>query len=418
MNLLLPDSDALVPRVVARNGRRARQALVGLRRLARVPERRQACAAFETTLASLRGQRRREFLWSPDLRAWLAAAEEAMALARPQETDAALFERIARGPHLAVVLPEGCIDRTFRRRVRGLGERLLEKVFRRIPPLLFLLTPAGRRFGPFSLDLEPDAEEARVAGELHTAFPVPTTWRLEAGSQLEFDGEEAHLHVEADRLPCRARPLIHGSSIVLARRAVARRNGLAPGPASREFPGRLGAALSLIGEAWEEARREIEIHTRVVVPLEQSGVVSYSLPDRPGTSYINMRGKRLVDLADDLLHETAHHRLHSLEEISALERQGTDAQYYSPWRNQVRPLHGILHAAYTFTFRAELFQRLLRLRGRLPRVWLRGEIDREREMLHQSVRDLRDAEEQQFLTAAGSRLLDDLAAHIRALRRG
>ena len=128
-----------------------------------------------------------------------------------------------------------------------------------------------------------------------------------------------------------------------------------------------------------------------------------------------MQGKRVVDLADDLLHETAHHRLHSLEELAPLKRKGADAHYYSPWRRQVRPLHGILHATYTFTFRAQLFQCLLALPGRLPRAWLRREIQRERDMLQQSLRCLRDAQERRLLTAAGSRLLSELAYQIRRL---
>ena len=151
------------------------------------------------------------------------------------------------------------------------------------------------------------------------------------------------------------------------------------------------------------------------MPLDQKGVVSYSLPERPGTSYINVQGKRVVDLADDLLHETAHHRLHSLEEVAPLERKGADAHYYSPWRRQVRPLHGILHATYTFTFRAQLFQCLLALPGRLPRAWLRREIDRERDMLQQSLRCLRDAEDRRLLTAVGSRLLSEVAHQVRGL---
>jgi HEXXH motif-containing protein len=415
--LLPPDTDALVQRIVARNSRRARQVHARLRRLANTAERRQACRALEATLVSLRGPRRRGLLWGPELRAWLHAAEEAMALARPQETEEALFERVAGGPHLGTLMPRGRMDSAFGKRARTLGERLLQRVFLRLPGLLLFLTPPGRRFGPFPLDLEADAEEARLAGELHVAFPSPYTWKLGRAARVELCGDEVRLLLRGGAPRCKPREVVPGTRILLARRAIAGRKGLRPGPAVRDLGPRLGEAMALVREAWQDAWRDIQIHTRVLVPVEERGVVSYSLPERPGTSYVNVEGKSRIDLADDLLHETAHHRLHSLEELSPLERKGVDAHYFSPWRRQVRPLHGILHATYTFTFRAQLFRRLQALPGRLPRAWLGREIRKEKDMLQQSLHCLRDAEDRGLLTAAGSGLLDDITQQVRRLGR-
>jgi HEXXH motif-containing protein len=416
--LLPPDSATLVPRILARNARTARRTGERLRRLARTAEHRAACKALAAALGSLRGRRRRAFLWGPDLRAWLRAADEAMALVRPEGSDEKLFDRVSCGPYLGRLLPRGRIDRGFRRRTAALGEELLQRAFLRLPPLLMFLTPPGSRFGPFSLDLEADAEEARVDGELHVAFPSPYTWKLDRGARAELDGDQVRLLLRRGVPRCRPRQTIPGSTIVVARRVVAGRRGLRPGPAARGLADRLGEALDLVGEAWEEAWREIHLHTRVVVPLVERGVVSYSLPDRPGTSYLNVEGKSRIDLADDLLHETAHHRLHSLEELTPLERAGADAHYYSPWRRQVRPLHGLLHATYTFTYRAQLFRRVCRLAGRLPRARLRREIDRERGMLRQGLRCLRDAEDRGLLTRAASRLLEAIAEGASGLGRG
>src|SRR5207249_959327 len=77
---------------------------------------------------------------------------------------------------------------------------------------------------------------------------------------------------------------------------------------------RLGAALAIVDAAWPEAGEEIRLRTRLVLPLDEPGLVSFSLVSRPGVSFINLRGKSTLDLADDLLHETAHHRLHAIEE--------------------------------------------------------------------------------------------------------
>jgi hypothetical protein len=402
--------------VVARNARRARAVASRLQRHAETRQQRQACRALRATLDHLRGPGRRAFLWGPDLRGWLGAAEEALDLIRPVG-QVELFERLVRGPHLATVMPRGRLDAAAHKRARALGKRLLRRAFQRLPAVLLFLTPPGKRFGPFSLDTSADAEEARAAGEVHVAFPLPYTWKLAGPAQVELFGEEVRLLVRKPRSRHAPRERVPCSGIVLARRIIAGRKGLRPGPAVRGLGERLGQSLDLLRRAWPDAWREVLIHTRVLVPVEQRGVVSYSLIERPGTSYINVQDKRPVDLADDLLHETAHHRLHSLEELTPLERKGADAHYYSPWRRQVRPLHGILHATYTFTFRAQLFCRLLDLPDRLPRAWIRREIEREREMLEHSLRYLSDAAERRLLTAAGSRLVDEVGHQVRRLPR-
>ncbi len=158
-------------------------------------------------------------------------------------------------------------------------------------------------------------------------------------------------------------------------------------------------------------------HTHVVVPVSARGVVSYSMPDRPGASYINLRGKSRADLADDLLHETAHHRLHDLEELSALERDDGEPRYVSPWRRGVRPLRGILHAAYTFTWRAELLRRMRDARTGAPGAWLRREMAFEIDALSSALGDLADASRRGLLTPAGERLRRALVPRVRALGR-
>src|SRR5207244_3649823 len=70
--------------------------------------------------------------------------------------------------------------------------------------------------------------------------------------------------------------------------------------------------------AWPGAGREVRVRTRLVLPLDEPGLVSFSMASRPGVSFLNVRGKTILDLADDLLHETAHHRLHAIEERSRL----------------------------------------------------------------------------------------------------
>jgi HEXXH motif-containing protein len=177
--------------------------------------------------------------------------------------------------------------------------------------------------------------------------------------------------------------------------------------------------------SWPEAHREIERRTFMVVPIREPGTVSYSMAARPGISFINVSGKSPIDLADDLLHETAHHRLHDLQGTVDLMVQGPETlevqAFHSPWRGTRRPLHGLLHGAYTFLFRAELFRRVLRVQRNRMRAsgarleatesaFVRRELRREKRMIASALKDLEGASRSGLLTPAGRRLVRGMRA--------
>ncbi|MBI3450691.1 MAG: hypothetical protein HY049_17480 [Acidobacteria bacterium] len=427
---LPPDTGGILERIAARNAKRLRRLSAALRDVAGAAPRRQALDALDAVLASTRGDGRREFLLDPELRAWLAATEEAIALARPETGtgDLALFERVSRGPHLRDLVPRGGLDRGFRGRVRRLGELGLARAFAEIPVLLAFRTPEGSTFGPFLLDASASGEAARAEGEVHFSHPAPLTISRHGALEIALVPGGVRLGPGRGRPRVFPRASIGDSGILLARRVASTRRGLRAGSHAPGIARDLRAALSLLRSAWPGAHAEVLAHTKIVVPLRERNTVSFSLPDRPGVSYINVEGKSLVDLADDLLHETAHHRLHALEEIEGpLDCDDGEPRYVSPWRRGVRPLHGILHATYTFAWRAELLRRLLRLAaaraGRtgaaipLDRRWLRRELIWEITSLRQSLADLEDAGTRGLLTAAGLRVRDAVARRVAGMER-
>ena len=417
---LPPETRELLPMLAARNARRARRLVVTLRPS---PTRRRTGApdplgALAATLDRLRGGRRLELLCDPGMRAWLTSAEEAVALSDESLSDVRLFDRLTRGAHLARVMPHGRIDGGFRARVSSLGAKLTERALLRLPPLLAFRTPPDKCYGPFPLDLAPDGEEGRSAGEIRFLDPAPFTMRLPAAARLELAPGGIRVRHRGRAAELTPAELISGSGIVLARRVMSTRRGLRSGPRVPDAGLRLAEALDLLARAWPHGHREVLAHTRMVVPLLERGTVSFSFPDRPGVSYINLEGKTRVDLADDLLHETAHHRLHGLEEPSPLIRAGGGAdepRYWSAWRRSLRPLRGILHAAYTFAWRAELLARLGRLPCRLPRAWMVRQLDFEIASLHRAVADLEDATRRGLLTLAGDRLARAIGSRVSEL---
>lgn len=122
---------------------------------------------------------------------------------------------------------------------------------------------------------------------------------------------------------------------------------------------RINRAWTIIQEAWPEGHEVLALLTSRIVPLKAKGVVSFSYRHRPGLSFINCFDRDNLDLVDDLIHENSHHHLNLLLRKYVMYQGDRNQQvFYSPWRRSLRPFRGILHAAFTFTMGAMLFERL------------------------------------------------------------
>lgn len=285
------------------------------------------------------------------------------------------------------------------------------------PPSAPLSSRARRRLGRLAARYPGNPEEGLAPGEL--AIPG-TRWLVDRRGAL------------------RERTVVPGSEIIVGpplRSHRVRLRAVRDPRGAAHAARRLGRALGLLDAAWPEAGEEVRRWTRLVLPLAEPGLVSFSLPARPGVSFINLRGKSLVDLADDLLHETAHHRLHAIERrgslVSRMAANESAPRFWSPWRRALRPARGILHAVYTFSFRAELLSRMAKLAKRdtgdartrasiraasLAPGALASEARREKSRLRRSLDDLKRAAHTGLLTPAGRRLLAPLRAASRPAR--
>ncbi|THJ21452.1 MAG: hypothetical protein CAF45_011505 [Nitrospira sp. CG24E] len=130
-------------------------------------------------------------------------------------------------------------------------------------------------------------------------------------------------------------------------------------PTSADQVSRIGRTWTIIREVWPEGQEILALLTARIIPLKAKGVVSFSYRHRPGLSFINCFDRDDLDLIDDLIHENSHHHLNLLLRKQILFHGDRNQQiFYSPWRRSLRPLRGILHAAFTFTVGAMLFERL------------------------------------------------------------
>lgn len=122
---------------------------------------------------------------------------------------------------------------------------------------------------------------------------------------------------------------------------------------------RIARAWDTIRQAWPEGHVVLRLLTSRVIPLKAKGVVSFSYRHRPGLSFINCFDRDNLDLIDDLVHENSHHHLNLLLRKHVMYHGDRNQQiFYSPWRRSLRPIRGILHASFTFTMGALLFERL------------------------------------------------------------
>ena len=123
---------------------------------------------------------------------------------------------------------------------------------------------------------------------------------------------------------------------------------------------RITRAWQTIKQAWPEGHEILSLLTTHIVPLQARGVVSFSYRHRPGLSFVNCFDRDNLDLIDDLIHENSHHHLNLLLRKQVMYHRDHNQQiFYSPWRRSLRPLRGILHATFTFTIGALLFERLV-----------------------------------------------------------
>ena len=191
---------------------------------------------------------------------------------------------------------------------------------------------------------------------------------------------------------------------------------------------RIRRAWTIIQEAWPEGEEVLALLTARIIPLKAKGVVSFSYRHRPGLSFINCFDRDSLDLIDDLIHENSHHHLNLLLRKQILFHGDRNQQiFYSPWRRSLRPLRGILHAAFTFTMGAMLFERLSTWAsgpGGLAR-WTRAGLSsrdlqrarfrcfEEAESVRYSLQDLEYAGwHLKWLTGSGRRLVKQLAESI------
>ncbi len=224
-------------------------------------------------------------------------------------------------------------------------------------------------------------------------------------------------------------PMTVGPTLVYGKRKVP----MAVKPTASPVPVRIERACTAIQQAWPEGYELLRLLTSRIVPLKAKGVVSFSYRHRPGLSFINCFDRDDLDLIDDLIHENSHHHLNLLLRKHVMYHGDRNRGiFYSPWRRSLRPIRGMLHATFTFTMGAMLFERLSswasgrggsarwKKAGLTQRDLLRARFRclEELESVRYSIQDLEYAGRHLgWLTGSGQRLVGQLAEAIGKVER-
>jgi HEXXH motif-containing protein len=364
--------------------------------------------------------------------------------------------------YLEELFPEGCPKAaSLARRLSGLCDKLARQVIRE---LLFLVPGLPCRWieetakRPWSVPFDFSAHFERA--ELPDCIP----YGLQGGvllpsaavqRRLRKGGRHADLLIRSDGIDVRvgtqyvpllildaspqwqwrAEPSIH---VALLEEAQA---GFTLGPtlvygtdrapvriaasSSLRLTERVSRALGTIRAAWPEGAQNLALLTTRVIPLRARGVVSFSYRHRPGVSFINCFERDHFDLIDDLIHENSHHQLNLyLRKATLIQDDRNQEIFYSPWRRSLRPLRGILHATFTFTMGAILFERLSSNAERLAQQLSQADVLRARARcleeiasVRYSFDDLDWAADRGWLTAAGIGLIDELKREMKQVAK-
>jgi len=172
--------------------------------------------------------------------------------------------------------------------------------------------------------------------------------------------------VEWLNVPCGAVPYVHRNDpwlrLPFGQRIVFENDDVA-----RVGTSILEESLKLI-ESWQPALmseiRKLSPEIQFIRDLTANPdkMVSFSDNSVPGALYVSIRqGTRFIDpydLADSIIHEHRHQKLYLLQRTVPLIEVDT-ALVHSPWREDLRPASGLLHAIFVFTHLLEFWAYLI-----------------------------------------------------------
>lgn len=178
---------------------------------------------------------------------------------------------------------------------------------------------------------------------------------------------------------------------------------------------KINKAINLIKIASPNSFDRFRYFTNVIIPHNNNHVVSYSSQFLPGYSVLNLYNRDFIDLLDDLIHENGHHHLNTYLNSEDLLNEDDELIYYSPWREELRPIRGVYHAFTTFYWAFSLFEDLSNFIQSNNHDFTQEQVEKiqfrlleEYLMLHYCIPDLEHGLKTKKITETGYSIITDL----------
>lgn len=170
---------------------------------------------------------------------------------------------------------------------------------------------------------------------------------------------------------------------------------------------RLRAAWQLLAVHHPDLAGSVSIGLSSIVPLQapETRAVSGTSSATIGAAAVSLPDE-VTDLAVTLVHELQHSKLGALIDLLPLQEESVDL-YYAPWRDDPRPLGGLLHGCYAYFAITQFWRRQRYVETGPDSDRAHFEFARWREVTWRTTRVLEDSG---HLTAPGRRLVAGMRA--------
>jgi HEXXH motif-containing protein len=148
-------------------------------------------------------------------------------------------------------------------------------------------------------------------------------------------------------------------------------------PMPERLAGLIADSLEIIFSVWPDLRESFGKTIRYFVPIHQTEARTHNSFSAQSTVGVIFLSESYDDLklVEAIVHEFHHNELYMYMQVNELLGANSGSKlYYSPWRNDARPLFGLLHACYVFTAVANYMRAAERVSKdtRLAEYYFRG----------------------------------------------
>ncbi len=117
---------------------------------------------------------------------------------------------------------------------------------------------------------------------------------------------------------------------------------------------KINGALNILGEVkpLQSLIFQLVKSVQIIESENPETDISYSHPDIPFSIFFSLCQDNFVisnlRVAESILHESMHLYLTLIENVIPMIKKNDRHLFYSPWRNEERPLRGVLHGLFVF----------------------------------------------------------------------